>query len=59
MPANSPLFFGGDAGEKARTDEASRNMREAILKNASGEAAFARAMGGTSQERTAFGCSIA
>jgi hypothetical protein len=47
MPANSPLFFGGDAGEKARTGAASRETREAILKSARWEAAltaFARAL---------------
>lgn len=69
MPANSPLFFGGDAGEKARTGVGSRERRAAILKSASWEAAFARAMGGKqtptngnpgrSQEGPAFACSIA
>ena len=36
MPANSPLFFGGDAGEKARTGAASRETREAILRARAG-----------------------
>lgn len=64
MPANSPLFFGGDAGEKARTGAASRETREAILKSARWEAAlaaltaFARALGGKTQERPGFACSI-
>ena len=59
MPANSPLFFGGDAGEKARTGVASRETRAANLKGASWEAAFALAMDGKrTQERPAFACSI-
>ena len=61
MPANSPLFFGGDAGEKARTGAASRETREAILKSARWEAAlaaFARALGGKTQERPGFACAI-